>query len=245
MQVEPEPPPRLGAVARGVAREIDPGRDRGDARAIEMVVADKLLAQRLASGNDIACGALVKPACRRAVVDRCRDMARAHDRRRRAQRGAGERREPGIGRAVGIQHVDVRVRLEPVAQRRETPPVLARDRQHFDRHAEPDRMRVHRRLGGTEQQHAVAALQHAGGLGERAQLLPTPAAGGFGMNNRELPGHLLVPFSNRRVCFQTASTGIRSIGVSVVHSRSDAGCSMMARCSCPSGASCAPRWRQW
>ena len=141
--------PRGDRVARHEAGEVDAGRDRGHALERNAVVARELAAQRLAGGDDVRGRVHVEPARADAVADGRRHVARAHDRRRVAQRRAGERAEPAVGRAVRVEHVDApRLAREPAAQREERRQPLLPDRQRHDRDAHARPRRGDRRFGG-------------------------------------------------------------------------------------------------
>jgi hypothetical protein len=99
------------------------------------------------------------------------------------QRGAGQRHQPGVGRAVGVDHVGARRRELPTHQRKQAGDGLEFDRQRGDRHTEARRLGGHARVGRAGDADLMAALDQAARLFEDADLLSAPATGGLGVKD--------------------------------------------------------------
>ena len=118
---------------------VDAGRHRIDARSVEAVVPDQLLAQCRAGGHDALGRGSIKPACGVVARDRDGNVPRPHEYGRRAagscEPRARECGEPRVRRAVRVDDID----RMPAQRRNETAHAcrtLAADRQYRDRHAE-------------------------------------------------------------------------------------------------------------
>ena len=109
---------------------------------------------------------------------------------------ARERCEPAVGRTVRVDDVDLgAMRGEPVAQCEEGAKALRSNVEAHERNAEALGRRRDRRFGRGNQGNAMAAVEEAARLAERADLLPAPAAGVLGVDDGK-PLHCSTKFGS-------------------------------------------------
>ena len=181
-----QPGPRGRRVAWNVAREVDAGRNGRHALERDAVVARELAAQRFAGGDDMLSCARVEPPGGGAIADPRRHVARAHDRWCVAQRGAGECRQPGVGRAVRVQKIEAgAVARDPAPQRKKIRGTLAADVHVRHRNSHALGGRSNRRLGRCNKRYAVTTIEKSARLGENADFLAAPATRVLGVHDRQ------------------------------------------------------------
>ena len=188
--------PRRHAVARRIAGKVDAGRHRADLVGVQLQVADQVAAQAFAGGDDVGRGAAVEPARRGIAAHRRRDVADPHHRRRAVPEAGGQGHQPAVGGTVADDQVR-RQGPQAAAQGAQAGHPFAADGDGLDRDAAPLRLAEDARFRRTQQQHAVAARDHAGHFGEHPDFLPAPAQRGLGMDH-EQPIH--TASSSRSYC---------------------------------------------
>ena len=189
-----EPASRIDLHDSHVMRWVDAGRHRHDALRVEPVVANQLLAQRIAGRHGPRGRPLVEPARGRVVRNGYRHVPRAHeDRCAGADDPASERGEPAVGRAVRVHDVRGGVAQRPVSA--ETRRALATDRQRSYRHIEARRFVDDARSVRSNNRHVMAATAEACRFGQDADFLPAPAHRRLGVDDRQRPGRR--SFGNR------------------------------------------------
>ena len=177
---------RFATIERTKFRQVDTRAYRRDACRVVTIVAHELRLERLAGHDELRRRALVEPARCRRIVDPGRDVSRAHDRRHAVQRGARERDQPRVGRAVRIDDVECRAALrEPAPHRTQAGHLLRLDRQAI--RGKSPRARRGQNLRGRRRQQVdpMAASRHAYHLGQDTQLLTSPAGRRLGVQDRK------------------------------------------------------------
>ena len=113
-------------------------------------------------------------------------MPGAHDGRHARQRGAGHRAEPAIGRTVGVDDIVLAaVPRQPCAQTKQRPQAFFFNIDRGGGNAQALCRRQNFCMGGREQHHVMATVQHAARFGENANFLPAPAGRIFSVKYRE------------------------------------------------------------
>ncbi len=176
--------PISGTPAGSPSERRAASRSAGAKRAGSMPVGIELTREGATPTSRISCVRIASPvvtisavalvyshrviASRGTGAEMCRVRTSGGD---RDSERAGERREPGIGRAVRVDRVDL-ARGEEAAQRQDAARALAPDRQRGHRHAEARGLGEDPRLTRADDLDAMAASDHSGGFGQDANSCP-------------------------------------------------------------------------
>lgn len=176
---------REGGVESG---QVDAGGDAGDAVGLEVEFLDEAAGDALAGGEDVVGEVVEGESAEEAVGVIDLDVAGA-DEERDFGEACGDGGDPAVAGAVGVDDVGLGG-FEPAGELEDGGGVggfvigEVEDGESGFVGAGGEG-----RVGWGGEEEVVAAVAHGPHFGEDADFLTTPAAGGFGMNDGELPGH--------------------------------------------------------